>query len=209
MPETGMPAHRPASVVHGAAKLPAMHDDLSDERLMLAYRDDDAAAFEALYSRYRSRLYRHLVHQCGDPHLAEELYQDIWLKVINARADYEPLAKFATWLYRIAHHRLIDHYRQHARKVADLFDGSADPDELPAAESAGPAARFERGDLARRLTLALADLPAPQREAFLMAEEGGLSLEEIAAATACGRETVKSRLRYAVGKLRHALQDLL
>ncbi|MGA9395444.1 MAG: sigma-70 family RNA polymerase sigma factor, partial [Azonexus sp.] len=125
-----------------------MHDDLSDERLMLAYRDGDAAAFEALYSRYRSRLYRHLVHQCGDPHLAEELYQDIWLKVINARADYVPLAKFATWLYRIAHHRLIDHYRQHARKVADLFDGSADPDELPAAESAGPAARFERGDLA-------------------------------------------------------------
>jgi RNA polymerase sigma-70 factor (ECF subfamily) len=186
-----------------------MHDDLSDERLMLAYRDGDPAAFEALYTRYRNKLYRHLAHQCGDARLAEEFYQDIWLKVINARADYEPLAKFSTWLYRIAHHRLIDHYRQHARNVADLFDDGTDPDELPAAASAGPAARFERRDLARRLTLALADLPAPQREAFLMAEEGGLSLEEIAAATACGRETVKSRLRYAVGKLRHALQDLL
>ena len=186
-----------------------MHDDLSDERLMLAYRDGDPAAFEALYTRYRNKLYRHLAHQCGDARLAEEFYQDIWLKVINARADYEPLAKFSTWLYRIAHHRLIDHYRQHARNVADLFDDGTDPDELPAAASAGPAARFERRDLARRLTLALADLPAPQREAFLLAEEGGLSLEEIASATACGRETVKSRLRYAVGKLRHALQDLL
>jgi len=96
-----------------------MHDDLSDERLMLAYRDGDTAAFEALYTRYRSRLYRHLAHQCGDARLAEEFYQDIWLKVINARADYEPLAKFSTWLYRIAHHRLIDHYRQQARNVAE------------------------------------------------------------------------------------------
>ena len=186
-----------------------MHYNLSDERLMLAYRDGDSAAFEALYARYRTRLYRHLAHQCGDTRLAEEFYQDVWLKVINARADYEPLAKFSTWLYRIAHHRLIDHYRQHARNVADLFDGSIDPDELPAADSANPAHQFARNDLASRLTLALADLPAPQREAVLLAEEGGLSLEEIAAATATGRETVKSRLRYAVGKLRHALQDLL
>ncbi|MBP5996324.1 MAG: RNA polymerase sigma factor [Azonexus sp.] len=186
-----------------------MHDDLSDERLMLAYRDGDTAAFEALYGRYRSRLYRHLAHQCGDTRLAEEFYQDVWLKVINARADYEPLAKFSTWLYRIAHHRLIDHYRQHARNVADLFDGSIDPDELPAADNFNPARQFERSDVAGRLARALDDLPAPQREAFLLAEEGGMSLEEIAAATATGRETVKSRLRYAVGKLRHALQDLL
>jgi RNA polymerase sigma-70 factor, ECF subfamily len=186
-----------------------MHDDLSDERLMLAYRDGDTAAFDALYGRYRSKLYRHLVHQCGDARLAEEFHHDIWLKVINARAGYEPLAKFATWLFRIAHHRLLDHYRQHARGVAEQFDHSIDPDELPAAASANPAWKYERSDLASRLTQALDDLPAPQREAFLLAEEGGLSLEEIAAATATGRETVKSRLRYAVGKLRHALQDLL
>lgn len=186
-----------------------MQDDLSDERLMLAYRDGDAAAFEALYARYRSKLYRYLVHQCGDARLAEEFYQDIWLKVINARAGYEPLAKFATWLYRIAHHRLIDHYRQHARSCAELFDALTDPDELPAADCANPARQYERSDLASRLTQALDALPAPQREAFLLAEEGGLSLEEIAAATATGCETIKSRLRYAVGKLRHALQDLL
>ena len=80
------------------------------------------------------------------------------LKVINARADYEPLAKFSTWLYRIAHHRLIDHYRQHARNGADLFDGGIDPDELPAADSANPARQFERSDLASRLTLALEDV---------------------------------------------------
>lgn len=187
-----------------------MDDELSDERLMLAYRDGDASAFESLYRRYRPRLYRHLAHQCGDTRVAEELYQEIWLKVINARADYEPLAKFSTWLFRIAHHRLIDHYRQHRRDVLAAYDGDPDILEaLPAPTTCNPAQETERRNLARRLAGALDALPAPQREAFLLAEEGGLSLEEIASATAVGRETVKSRLRYAVGKLRIALEDLL
>lgn len=186
-----------------------MHDELSDERLMLAYRDGDTAAFESLYTRYRSRLYRHLANQCGNPRLAEELYQDIWLKVVNARADYEPLAKFSTWLFRIAHHRLVDHYRQHGRDALAAYDDEADPDAFPAPADANPARLAERRDTAQRLAAALDALPAPQREAFLMAEEGGLTLEEIAHATGTGRETVKSRLRYALGKLRHSLEDLL
>lgn len=186
-----------------------MEDELSDERLMLAYRDGDAAAFESLYRRYRPRLYRHLAHQCGDNRLAEELYQDVWMKVIAARADYEPLAKFSTWIFRIAHHRLIDHYRRHARDAAGRYDEDCEPDELPAPARDNPADQAERQAIAVRLSAALAALPEPQREAFLLAEEGGLTLEEIASATACGRETVKSRLRYALGKLRHSLQDLL
>ena len=187
-----------------------MDDPRSDEGLMLAYRDGDAGAFDSLYGRYRTRLYRHLTHQCGNPRIAEELYQEIWLKVINARADYEPLAKFSTWLFRIAHHRLIDHYRQHRRDVLAIYDDEPDdPDQLPASAVSNPARQAEQRDLARRLASALDALPAPQREAFLLAEEGGLTLDEIAKATACGRETVKSRLRYALGKLRHSLQDLL
>lgn len=186
-----------------------MQDETSDERLMLAYRDGDAAAFERLYRRYRPRLYRHLVHQCGDARLGEELYQDVWLKVIAARADYEPLAKFSTWIFRIAHRRLIDHYRRHARDVAGRYDEDCEPDELPAPVHSNPAHQVERRAIAVRLSVALAALPEPQREAFLLAEEGELTLEEIANASACGRETVKSRLRYAIGKLRHSLQDLL
>ena len=114
-----------------------------------------------------------------------------------------------SWLWRKSAAGAGNNGRQRSRNVAELFDGSTDPDDLPAADCADPARQFERSDLASRLTLALEELPAPQREAFLLAEEGGLSLEEIAAATATGRETVKSRLRYAVGKLRHSLQDLL
>ncbi|MBK7900466.1 MAG: RNA polymerase sigma factor [Azonexus sp.] len=184
-------------------------DEPSDEGLMLAYRAGDAAAFETLYRRHRSRLYRHLVHQCGDARLAEDLYQDVWARVIAARTGYEPLAKFSTWLFRIAHNRLLDHYRQHARGVASRYDADADPDALPAREDSNPARQAERHSLARRLSSALEELPEPQREAFLLAEEGELSLEEIAAATQVGRETAKSRLRYAVARLRIALEDLL
>jgi len=186
-----------------------MHDELSDERLMLAYRDGDAAAFESLYGRYRTRLYRHLAHQCGDARLAEELYQDVWIKVIKARTGYEPLAKFSTWLFRIAHHRLIDHYRQNSRSVLSSYDSDDEVDSLPGPAQDNPAHIAERHAIATRLADALEALPAPQREAFLLAEEGGLSLDEIATATAVGRETVKSRMRYAVGKLRTALKDLL
>lgn len=195
-----------------------MHEDRSDELLMLAYRDGDAGAFEILYRRYRGPLYRYLVHQCGSPACAEELYQDIWIKVVNARGQYEPLAKFSTWVFRIAHHRLLDHYRKNARAVAaryepqDMVDGrSTDEfiDSQPAPVQETPHALLDRRIVAERIERALAELPEPQREAFLLAEEGGLTLEEIANATATGRETAKSRLRYALGKLRHSLQDLL
>ena len=195
--------------MHKESEIVDSLDGVSDERLMLAYRDGNGAAFKQLYARYRRPLYRHLAHQCGNDRLAEELYQDVWLRVIDARAGYEPLAKFSTWLYRIAHHRLIDHYRRHARHLADAYADGDDLESLPAAETANPARQHEQRDLARRLSTALGELPAPQREAFLMAEEGGLTLDEIAAATGTVRETVKSRLRYALGKLRHSLQDCL
>jgi len=190
-------------------KLAVMQEELSDERLMLAYRDGETAAFERLYGRYRTRLYRHLAHQCGDPRLAEDIYQDVWQNIISARAEYEPLAKFSTWIFRIAHHRLIDHYRRQSRNVASLFDDEADPELAPAPTQQNPAQLAENQEISIRLAAALQALPEPQREAFLLAEEGGLTLEEIANATACGRETVKSRLRYATSKLRDSLRDLL
>jgi RNA polymerase sigma-70 factor (ECF subfamily) len=195
-----------------------MHEDWSDERLMLAYRDGDARAFETLYRRYRGSLHRYLTHQCGGPAFAEELYQDIWIKVVKARADYEPLAKFSTWIFRIAHHRLIDHYRKSAPEVAIRYatshvEDGPDIDDFIARQAAPlhetPHALHDRRETAQRIDRALAELPAPQRETFLLAEEGGLTLEEIAATTASSRETSKSRLRYALTKLRSSLQDLL
>jgi len=186
---------------------------------MLAYGAGDADAFAMLYDRYRGSLYRYLLRQCGNPALAEELHQDVWFRVVNARTGYEPLARFSTWLFRIARHRLIDHYRKHApqipaHSVPDAADDDLDEigdliERLPAATHEMPHVLYERQDAAQRISLALADLPPLQREVFLLTEEGGLTLEEIAQATGVGRETTKSRLRYALGKLRHALRDLL
>lgn len=201
-----------------AGSVAGMREGWSDERLMLAYRDGDVGAFEALYRRYRGSLHRYFVHQCGNPAFADELYQDVWIKIVNARASYEPLAKFSTWIFRIAHHRLIDHYRKINPEMAIRFEKPSADEDSDIDDSIGrqlaplhetPHAIYDRRETAQRINLALAELPAVQREVFLLVEEGGLTLEEIAATTTSSRETSKSRLRYALTKLRHSLQDLL
>jgi len=180
--------------------------ETSDEELMLRYRDGDAAAFEQLYRRHRGPLYRFLLRQAGDG-ACEELMQDVWMRVINARGRYEVRALFKTWLYTIAHNRLMDFHRANSGLRA------LSPDESEAALAAlpdGEVAVEERLDTQRaaaRVLAAVAQLPAEQREAFLLQQEGDLSLEQIAAATQVGQETVKSRLRYALAKLRAALKE--
>lgn len=94
----------------------------SDEELMLCYRDGEAGAFVALYARHKGGLYRYLLRQCRNAALAEELFQDVWMNLIRARAGYVVTAKFTTYLYRLAHNRLIDHYRKHANIAAAAFD---------------------------------------------------------------------------------------
>ena len=184
---------------------------------MLAYRDGEAPAFEALYARHRARLYRYVLHQCGRREAADELFQEIWMSVIRARSGYEVTAKFSTWLYKIAHNRVIDFFRASGRlaelAAADIDADEDDPLPDPLERIAGPAGeqpekQLERRELAGRLLAAVDALPMAQREAFLLAAEGGLTTEEIGRATGCGFETAKSRLRYAYGRLRQLLGDL-
>ena len=125
--------------------------------------------------------------------------------MIRSRGGYEVSAKFTTWLYRIAHNRLIDGFRARGRLAefeVDAGDAEGDPPDCPAPAGAQPERLLERAQLAARLLAAVEALPAPQREAFLLATEGGLSVEEIGNATGAGFETAKSRLRYAMAKLR-------
>jgi len=183
----------------------------SDEDLMLAYAAGDASAFDTLYARHKGGVYRYLLRQCRHAGVADELFQDVWMNLIRARAGYLPTAKFTTWLYRLAHNRLIDHYR--ASGVATLVsaddDAHADAVAAIAADCGDePNVRAENRELGERLKSAVAALPAAQREAFLLHQEGGLSLAEIADLTGAGVETVKSRLRYAMNKLRSDLSDL-
>ncbi|MBK6744418.1 MAG: sigma-70 family RNA polymerase sigma factor [Hydrogenophilales bacterium] len=185
-----------------------MTDPRTDEALMLAYRDGDAAAFDALYGRWRGRLYRYLAHQAAE--VVDELFQDVWLRVVGARTGYEVTARFSTWLFRIAHNRLMDHYRARGRSLVDLAD---DPEDNPIGRQAAPEwdtppAMLERREAARHILVCLAALPPTQQEVFLMAEESGMSLDEIARASGVGRETAKSRLRYALDRLRRCLAGL-
>ena len=183
----------------------------SDEELMLAYVTGDAAAFDVLYGRHRGGVYRYLLHQCRHRGTADELFQDVWMNLIRARASYAPTAKFATWLYRLAHNRLIDHYRASGRLTLVSTEDEAHQDAvatLSGAPGDEPQARAENRELGERLRAAVAALPLAQRQAFLLQQEGGLSLAEIAELTGVGAETVKSRLRYALAKLRENLVDL-
>ena len=177
----------------------------ADEELMLAYGGGDAGAFEALYSRHRGPLYRFLLRQVNDAATAEELFQDVWMRVIDSRERYQPRARFTSWVYAIAHNRLMDHYRASGRaKFLAQEESEEALDNLPAADLP-PEALIDRKRSAERLLEALARLPEVQREAFLLQQEGDLSVEEIGAATGVSRETAKSRLRYALAKLRAEL----
>ena len=185
--------------------------DASDEDLMLAYTAGDAAAFDALYARHKGGVYRYLLRQCRDAGIAEQLFQDVWMNLIRVRASYQPSAKFTTWLYTLAHNRLIDHHRAAGRVTLVSADDESHADvvaALPASRRSEPESRALNRELGARLKDAVAALPPAQRDVFLLQQEGGLTLEEIAALTGVGAETVKSRLRYAMNKLRAELADL-
>ncbi|NND45169.1 MAG: sigma-70 family RNA polymerase sigma factor [Xanthomonadales bacterium] len=172
--------------------------DLNDEELMLRYAAGEMQAFEELYGRYRAALYRYFRRQVPDEATANDLYQGCWEKAIAARSRYRARAPFRAWLFRIAHNHVVDHHRAQ-RPGADT-----EPDQLPGAPA-------DPGDLAddtsRRARLAelLGTLPFEQRNTLLLHFESGLDLEAIGQLCGVGRETVKSRLRYATRKLKQAL----
>jgi len=172
-----------------------------DEELMLAYRGGDAGAFDTLYRRHRGALYRFVLRSLKHRAAAEELFQDVWMRVIEARSRYAPQARFTTWLYTIAHNLLVDHWRKKGLTLVSL-----DTEDVPS-ESANPARQAEARETLARFMHALEALPAAQREAFLLHEEGGLSVAEIAAATGTNEAAAKSRLRYALAKLKAAVDE--
>jgi len=183
-------------------------DAEEDGELMLRYARGDLRAFERLYRRYRRPLYRYLSRHTRNPEAANDLFQEVWSKLIVSRDRYEPRAQFRTFLYRIAHNSFIDYCRRNAVRGERAGDAQADEDwagTLPAPDEDRPDMRLQALQTIMRFRAAVASLPPEQRDVFLLYEESGLSLEEIAVVTGVGMETAKSRLRYAVAKLRRAL----
>lgn len=183
-------------------------EPLRDEELMLRYRDGDASAFDALYSRHRAGLFRFILRQCPSRGEAEEIFQEVWMRLIEARSRYRVEARFSTYLYHIAVNRLIDRSRRKSNAQVLSLDDPDCPESFAVAGAAyDPLRQTAARQEAARVLAALAELPPEQREAFLLHEEGGLSVGEIADVTKVGPETAKSRLRYALQKLRQALGD--
>jgi RNA polymerase sigma-70 factor (ECF subfamily) len=207
LPAGGLPARRARA--YSEPVMPRDPDAL-DEDLMLAYARGSVDAFETLYRRHKGPLYRYLVRQCRDAAVAEELFQDIWANIVRARANYTVAARFTTYLYRLAHNRLIDHYRRAAPAALASFDDEDAALPEPAAPAhEQPDATYDSKARAARLLELLRDLPEAQREAFVLQHESGMSVDEIAAATGVNRETAKSRLRYAMAKLRAGMSGWL
>ena len=182
----------------------------TDEALLLAYARGNTASFQELYDRHERAVYRFLLRSVRTPSVAEEILQEVFLSVIRSAPSYEPRARFTTWLYRIARNRLVDHWRSREPATItslDDVDGFDVPliEQLVADASGQPEQiALDRGR-AQEFTKAVEDLPAPQREAFLLHAEAGLTIEQISAVTGCPRESIKSRLRYACTKLRARL----
>jgi len=198
---TGGSFSQPAVMRYAAAPMGAV----SDEELMLRYCNGDTAAFEALYAKHKGGVFRYLMRQT-DAQVAPELHQEVWMSVVRHQKNYQPTARFNTYLYTIAHNRVIDHYRSSNRRIPSSYHDTNDCEAVAPLQH-DPAVGHELKQQVQVLLAGIAKLPAAQREAFLLREEAGLSLDDIAAVTGSSRETIKSRLRYAVGKLRQLLLE--
>ena len=178
----------------------AFMQGMTDEKLMQRYAKGDAKAFDQLYARHRAPLYRYFIRGVNNPATANDLYQGAWEKIIKARGKYRPAAPFKMWMYRIAHNHLVDHYRR------TRPEDSVEPDTLSDTQ-ADPSQGVIDSEQSELLRTGISALPMEQRNTLLLQLETGLKIEEIARVTGVGRETVKSRLRYAVNYLKRSLVE--
>ncbi len=192
-----------------------MDADSSDEQLMLAFRTGEARAFQLLVERHRGSVFNFILRSTGHAARAEDLLQETWLKVIRGAPEYEPKARFTTWLYTLARNLCVDSARKESfREVVPLeVSARGDGVEHPAAERFPdgrplPDRAAHNARLRPLLEQALMSLPKDQREVFLLREYSGVPFKEIAAVVGTSENTVKSRMRYALEGLRKRLREL-
>ncbi len=197
------------------AVLAAKEDPRADEALMTAFREGDADAFQILVLRHRRSIFNFLLRSVHRKARAEELMQEVFLRVIRAKDRYQQTAKFTTWLFTIARNLCVDEarrqrFRRHASLEQKRGSDGGGPSILDVTADLSPGVdQLSRGpELQRRMHLAIEALPDEQREVFLMRQFGGLSFKDIGEAVGAPENTVKSRMRYALEKMRTELADL-
>lgn len=164
-----------------------------------------------LVARHGRQLYGFLYRSLGHREKAEDAYQEVFLKVIRSASSYEPNAPFTAWLYTIARNVVIDQARRDRFRTTESLDEPAYEDagvsrlELEPGDEPDPEARLRETELAEALERSIRALPPEQREVFLFRERTGLSFKEIAEITQVPVNTVKTRMHYALNKLRKDL----
>lgn len=188
---------------------------------MQAYVAGDGAAFDLLYARHETGLLRFVRRLLGTrlAGQSEEVFQEAWLRIIAARASFDPQrANWRAWAFTIAHNLAMDQLRKSGREQSldDLaFDSGTAADPMDWLQEALDLAHPPADDIAhwraagRQLLHCLDELPDGQRTAFLLHHEDGASVEDLATRLGLGFETAKSRLRYALAKLRGCMQAYL
>jgi RNA polymerase sigma-70 factor (ECF subfamily) len=190
-------------------------EQLSDEELMEAYQRGDTRGFERLLGKHKKPVYNFIHRQVGHEATAEDLMQEVFLRVIKGAASYKRQAKFTTWVYTIARNLCVDHARRaRHRRAASLDQPLARDDSGKGTIGDRVADRGPQVDrqvisheLRGRLEEAIGTLAEEQREVFLMREYLNLPFKEIAEIVGCPENTVKSRMRYALDHLRHQLEE--
>ncbi|WP_154224450.1 sigma-70 family RNA polymerase sigma factor [Marinicella rhabdoformis] len=192
-------------------------DSSADEQLMLLFANNEKdigmdkaqRAFDRLYQRHKGPLYRFVKKTCNNEQDANEVFQELWLRIINNKSQFNPEYKFTTWAYTIANRLLIDWLRKNG-KLKNSVSPDETIDELAVALGENqlelPENELERKRMAKQLTEAITTLPDQQRMTFVMKHESGLSLSEVANATDQPLERIKSQYRYAIKKLKHTLE---
>ncbi|MBC7435454.1 MAG: sigma-70 family RNA polymerase sigma factor [Bdellovibrionales bacterium] len=195
---------------------------MPDDQLMLAYARGDAAAFDALYARHEGALFRFVRRLLGAAMAAQadEVFQDTWMRIVSARESFSPQgAAWRTWAFTIAHNAAMDRLRTSGREVSlglghdDSGEDASDPMEwlqgaLDMAHPSTEDVAFWRA-AGQQLLQCLDELPEAQRAAFLLHHEDGASVEDLAQRLGLAFETAKSRLRYALQKLRGCMRRYL
>jgi RNA polymerase sigma-70 factor, ECF subfamily len=184
----------------------------ADEVLMLRYKEGDLEAFEILLERYQQPLFSFVLRFCNDYHQAEDLVQEVFLRLIKSAKTYEPKAKFSTYIYTFAHNICIDNFRRgKKRKTTSLSQPIDAEQELTFEdtvkdERSNPEKEYRQRSLEKALQEAVSELPEEQREVFLLREQMNLPFEEIARVVGCLPSTAKSRMRYALQSIRQKLE---
>ncbi len=199
---------------------PALHHDSShgwrpalaersDEQLMLAFQKGDTRAFETLLTRHERGVYGFALRMLGDSMLAEEVAQESFLRIIQSASRYRAKASFRHYLYRIARNLCVDLLRKRPRepRPPDLDAGSAGTPEGIPDRNPGPENNVGAAQLRSAIRRAVSTLPEDQREAFLLKEVKGMKLQDVATIPGANLNTVKSRLRYALTRLREHLAE--